>query len=320
MSVEPTTAPAANAESGQPAAPPTATNGAESAPAAAPDKQTDAKPSDKSAAEATTAGQQTAAMVRREQELVKKAQEAARERAEIAKERESLKAQLADAENYRKILAAAKENPLGAAELLNLDYDAITRQKLERAKAVVTPDDLKRELDQREKARQEAESQRAAAAERAALEAQAKEVQEALDGYMAEARVVMDATPDAYELLRDHASVFGAEKAEDLVVKIAREHFAEARKTNPKAKAPTAKEANDLAEKWLEDRAKKLLSAKKLAPPPAEKAKPPVSLTNDLGASATGRVDTDDGTRDADFGTTAWAVRRAREIENARKT
>lgn len=311
MSVEATTAPAANAESGQPAP--------EIAPATPAAPAADAKAPDAKSAE-TTAGQQTAAMVRREQELVKKAQESAKERAELAKEREALKAQIADAENYRKILAAAKSDPLGAAELLNLDYDAITRAKLDRAKAVVTPDDLKRELDQREKARAEAESQRLAAAERASLEAQAKEAQEALDGYMAEARVIMDATPDAYELLRDHATAFGAEKAEDLVVRIAREHFAEARKANPKAKAPTAKEANDLAEKWLEDRAKKLLSAKKLAPPPAEKAKPPVSLTNDLGASATGRVDTDDGTRDADFGTTAWAVRRAREIENARKT
>lgn len=314
MSVEPTTAPAANAESGQPATPPAATNGAAPAPADAKPAPTEAKPAE------TTAGQATAAMVRREQELVKQKQEAARERAEIAKEREALKASLADAENYRKIIAAARADPLGAAELLNLDYDAITRAKLERAKATVTPDDLKRELDAREKARADAEAQRVAEAQRIADEAQAKEVKESLDAYMADARAIMDATPDAYELLREHSTAFGAEKAEDLVVRVAREHFAELRKENPRAKPPSAKEANDLAEKWLEERAKKLLSAKKLAPPPAEKPKPPVSLTNDLGASATGRVDTADGSRDADFGSVAWMIRRAKELENARKT
>ena len=306
MSVEPTTAPAVNAEGSQPAPAATA---ADATPAAT----VDTKPAEAAKPAEPTAGQATAAMVRREQELVKKQQAIAAREAEI-------KAQLADAENYRKIIAAAKSDPLGAAELLNLDYDAITQAKLARHKATVSPDDLKRELDAREKARQDAEAARAAAAQKEAEEAQAKEAKEALDAYMADARLVMDATPDAYELLRDHSAAFGVEKAEDLVVRVAREHFAEARKTNPRAKAPTAKEANDLAEKWLEDRAKKLLSAKKLAPPPSEKAKPPVSLTNELGPSATGRVDTGTSVSDADYGSVAWMIRRAKEIENERKT
>lgn len=315
MSLEPAVAPTANVASGETAAPaPAAQPAIDAAPAA------EAKPAEVAAdkpvaeKEAQATGTQVAAMVRREQEIARKAQE-------LAKKQSELKAQIADGETYRKVLEAAKKDPLAAAEMLQLDYDAITRARLDRAKAVVTPDDLKRELDAREKARQEAESQRIAEAQRAAQAAQEKEAQEALDAYRAEAKAALDATPDAYELLRDHATVFGVQRAEDLVVQIAREHFIEQRKANPHARPPSAKEANDLAEKWLEERAKRLLSAKKLAPPPAEKAKPPVTLSNDLGPSTTGRVDKPAGSGDPDFGSIEWMMRRAREIENEnRKT
>lgn len=311
MSVEPTTtAPAANADAGQQAA-----SGSTQGTGAAPAPAADAKPAAPAApVEAKeTAGQQTAALVRREQETVRKQQE-------LAKREAALKDKLDAAQKHEQLLASIKTDPLGTAEALGLDYDTLTRLRLEKARATISPDDLKRELDARERAQAEARAKAEADAQAKAEAAQAEEVRKAQEDYMAEARTVIDAAPDDHELLHKFVDVFGAGKAEDLVWQTAMEHFKAEREKNPRAKPPTAKEAAALAEAALTERGKKLQTSKKLAPKPdAPKPKPPISLSNDLGASATGRVDSEAKNGDADFGSTDWMRRRLRELENQSK-
>lgn len=315
MPTEPTTMPAANAESGQQAST-AVTQGAAPAPVA--DAKSAAAPADAKATEqkpaVDTVGQATAALVRREQELVKQKQA-------LAKQEADLKEKLSLAEKYQQTIATISKDPLAAAESLGLDYDTLTRLRLERARATISPDDLKRELDARERAAQEAQRKREEDARAAAEAAQAEEIRKAQDDYMADAKSVIDAAPDDYELLRNHAATFGAEKAEALVWKEATEHYRIEREKNPRARPPTAKEAAALAEAALFERGKKLLESKKiaaLAAPP--KAKPPITLSNEVGASATGRVDNVPQNGDAPLGSVEWAKRRIRELENQSKS
>lgn len=316
MSLEPTTtAPAANAEAGQQAAStPASTPGTAPAPAA--DAKSAAAPAaaEKSPETKESAGQLTAALVRREQETVRKQQE-------LAKREAAMKEQLEAAAKYKNLMETISKDPLSAAEALGLDYETMTRLRLDRAKATITPEDLKRELDARERAALEAQQKREAEAQAAAQAQAAEEVRRAQEDYMADARAAMDSAPDDYELLRDFVSVFGAAKGEELVWDIARAKFREEQEKNPRARPLSAKEAVALAEAELVERGKKLLSSKKLAAPKpdAPKAKPPVSLSNDLGASATGRVDSGAKNGDADFGSLDWARRRMRELDNQSK-
>lgn len=190
-----------------------------------------------------------------------------REKAEIAREREALR-------QWASLPEVAKTDPLKALESLGLSYDQITDALLSGVSAKPEPAPVKREdvdrivADRLQKEREEAQRQ-----------AQEAAAQEALSAFQNEVSDFLNEKADQYELI-------SLQKADTLVMEVIEAHFSES------GELLEISEAAELVEAHLEEEAKRLLQAKKLAPKqqaqtaPTKEPEEPRSLSNALGVSS----------------------------------
>lgn len=183
----------------------------------------------------------------------------AREEQRIRGERQALKAEQQAIAQHRAVLdaiAKAKENPLAALQATGLTYEQLTEWILQNQQEPTEADRLAA-LEKREQERQE----RAKADEEKAKQDVAAKQIETFKGNLTKA--ITDAG-EKYELIN-------AEGAHEAVWEVIEGNFEKTGQVMAWA------DAADLVEKHLEERAKKLLAAKKLQPKTEQKQDAPAA-------------------------------------------
>lgn len=153
-----------------------------------------------------------------------KREKAAVQREQAAKAaEETLRSKEAKINSLEQLLSTAKDNPIALLEAAGLSMDDLVNYHIRNAKEV-TPEDkiaaleakVQKELESRDKARQEEESKR----KQVEQEAEEQYIVQMIESYHKEVNDFIDAHPEEYETIL-------AYNAKDEVFSLVRDHFAE---------------------------------------------------------------------------------------------
>lgn len=204
-------------------------------------------------------------------EAVTKAErEVTRKRQEIEKRDREITERTARVEQVEKVIAMAKDDPLGAFKALGLDLNAVVRAHLKEGEPP-TADDRVTQLEKKLADKEKAEAAKAEAEAAARADAEKRKHGEVITQFRENVARDVAAAGETFELVN-------AYKAYPLVTNVIEAHYRETAKAG-KPELLTAAQAAAMVEDHLEEQAKIALTSKKLSarltPPAPVGAKPP---------------------------------------------